>query len=115
MPPTMGGVSVPYESGQSGTERAASFDVTNAPAISRINVQMARNTANRCVPGLYVEVIREISSWIIAQLQLFCRQGTMAPQIAFSACLSVLSAPSVVKFLYPTLAPDELASCPVGT
>src|SRR5712671_5919276 len=46
MPPTMGGASEPYASGQSGIERPASFEVTKAPAIRSRKVQHAVKTAN---------------------------------------------------------------------
>src|SRR5579862_760455 len=63
MPPTMGGVSEPYESGQSGTESPASLEVTKAPAISRKNVQHAVKTAKRCTLRLRsCELMAEQSS-----------------------------------------------------
>src|SRR5467141_2091573 len=52
-----GGTNVPWEVGQSVTERAASFDVTSAPATKRRIVQHTVNMANRCRTGLYVDVI----------------------------------------------------------
>src|SRR5467141_3182181 len=52
-----GGTKVPWEVGQSVTERAASLDVTSAPATKRRMVQQTVNTASLCTPGLYVDVI----------------------------------------------------------
>src|SRR5229473_6589291 len=51
------GTHVPWDFGQSVTERAASLDVTSAPATKRRMVQQTVNTANLCTPGLYVVVI----------------------------------------------------------
>src|SRR5260370_6079655 len=51
------GNQVPKDFGQSGTERAASLEVTSAPAMKRRTVQQTVNTANLCTPGLYVVVI----------------------------------------------------------
>src|SRR4029077_8270287 len=112
MPPTIGGVSVPYDSGQSGTESAASFDVTNAPAISRMNVQIARNTAKRCVPGLYVVVIRRN---LAAD---YSAASTLLPSSRNGAADRLLRLPfcalcaSVLKVFHPILVPEELANCP---
>src|SRR6266853_2245328 len=47
-----GGTSVPCEVGQSVTERAASLDVTSAPATKRSTVQQTVNTPNLCTPEL---------------------------------------------------------------
>src|SRR5689334_15448381 len=51
IPPTIGGVTDPQASGQVGTERPASLEVTRAPATSSKKVQQAVNTAYRCSPG----------------------------------------------------------------
>src|SRR5260370_27586462 len=52
-----GGTSVPCEVGQSVTERAASLDVTSAPATKSRTVQQTVNTANLCTRPLYLVVI----------------------------------------------------------
>src|SRR6266852_5979935 len=57
-----GGTNVPWEVGQSVTERAASLDVTRAPATKRRMVQQTVNTANLCTPGLYVVVIAPVTA-----------------------------------------------------
>src|SRR5687767_6380670 len=44
----MGGISFPYESGQSGTERPDSVEVTSPPATMRASVETAVRTAKRC-------------------------------------------------------------------
>src|SRR6266513_4827345 len=49
-----GGIHVPWDFGQSVTERAASFEVTSAPATRRRTVQHTAKTENLCTPGLYV-------------------------------------------------------------
>ena len=41
----------------SGTESAASLEVTSAPAINNKIVQHTTNTQNLCTPGWYVAVI----------------------------------------------------------
>src|SRR6266478_7852537 len=51
------GTHVPWDFGQSVTERAASLDVTSAPATKRRTVQQTVNTANLCTPALYVVII----------------------------------------------------------
>src|SRR5512134_3227151 len=48
----MGGISCPYESGQSGTESPDSVDVTSPPATIRPRVATAVRTAKRCTPRL---------------------------------------------------------------
>src|SRR6266542_1836978 len=48
MPPTIGGITMPYESGQSGTERPEPVLVTSPPAKTRTSVLSARPTAKRC-------------------------------------------------------------------
>src|ERR1700730_8057732 len=51
------GNQVPNDLGQSGTESAALWEVTSAPAIKRRIVQATTKLANRWMPGLYVVVI----------------------------------------------------------
>src|SRR5579863_3007797 len=48
---------VPNDFGQSGTDSAASLEVTSAPATKRRTVQATTNFAKRCTPGLYVDVM----------------------------------------------------------
>src|SRR5580692_1638572 len=48
---------VPNDFGQSGTESAASLEVTSAPAIKSRTVQATTNFAKRCTPELYVDVM----------------------------------------------------------
>ncbi len=55
-----GGNQVPNDFGQSGTESAASCEVTRAPAKKRRTVQQTTNLANLCTPGLYVVVIAQV-------------------------------------------------------
>src|SRR5713226_7013985 len=47
-----GGTSVPCEVGQSVTERAASLEVTRAPATKRSTVHNTTKTENLCTPEL---------------------------------------------------------------
>src|SRR5712675_1285525 len=51
------GNQVPNDFGQSGTDSAAFFDVTSAPAINRSTVQATTKLANRWMPRLYVDVM----------------------------------------------------------
>src|SRR5580704_10774737 len=48
---------VPNDFGQSGTDSAASLEVTSAPATKSRTVQATTNFAKRCTPGLYVDVM----------------------------------------------------------
>src|SRR5258706_3411708 len=48
MPPTIGGIIMPYESGQSGTDRPEPVLVTSPPANTRTSVLSERTTAKRC-------------------------------------------------------------------
>src|SRR5882672_12709449 len=48
MPPTIGGITMPYESGQSGTERPEPVLVTSPPANTRTSVLSERAIAKRC-------------------------------------------------------------------
>src|SRR6266481_417445 len=48
MPPTIGGITMPYESGQSGTERPEPVLVTSPPTNTRTSVLSARRAAKRC-------------------------------------------------------------------
>src|SRR5262249_53299818 len=54
MPPTIGGITMPYESGQSGTESPEPVLVTSPPANTRTSVLSESATAKRCraVPRL---------------------------------------------------------------
>src|SRR6185369_15039563 len=51
-PPTMGGISMPYDSGQSGTARPDPVLVTRPPTKMSASVQAAVKTANRWRQGL---------------------------------------------------------------
>src|SRR5258707_2960156 len=48
MPPTIGGITMPYERGQSGTDRPEPVLVTSPPAKTRTSVLSERATAKRC-------------------------------------------------------------------
>ncbi len=52
IPPSIGGISLPYESGQSGTESPASRLVTSPPATTSNSVAHASRIDQRCSPGL---------------------------------------------------------------
>src|SRR5580700_77378 len=54
MPPSSGGTSLPQESGQSGTDKAASVLVTRLPATTSRKVHTATRTVNRCSQRLSI-------------------------------------------------------------
>src|SRR3990172_2859386 len=56
MPPTIGGMIMPYARGQSGTARLEPVLVTNPPAMMRKKVHNAVKTENRCKLLLYFRV-----------------------------------------------------------
>src|SRR5664279_3852137 len=58
MPPTIGGMTLPYESGQSGTARPDSVDVTSAPATrSRKTPNATPRVATLRIPALRVSSV----------------------------------------------------------
>src|SRR5713101_8006650 len=88
------GNQVPNDLGQSGTESAALLEVTSAPAIKRRTVQATTKLANRCIPGLYVVIIRRNLTADYSSATALLPPSAIAPRIVFSSCFSVPSVSS---------------------
>src|SRR5260370_34770380 len=79
MPPTIGGISIPYDSGQSGTARPEPVDVTIAPAKMRNSVDAATNfVKRRSQTGVGVEPPSRIAA---SSLRLLSGNGVIGGRL----------------------------------